>query len=112
MSLTARQWHITFQGAPFLFIGDDLNDSGPITTEEDFREGRVSFAHYYPESMNGIKGGIVKRYNEIIGSSADIVLLWPAHIAPMSIGEVIQALDNMLGGDPNWFTPPNRAHKE
>jgi hypothetical protein len=95
---------ILFQGGPFLFTGDSLDESGAITTEEDFRAGRVSFAHYWPR---GDSDGIVKRYAEEIGKRSDIDVIGRAELEPSSIGEMLEALDNMLGGDPGWFEKPS-----
>ena len=70
---------IEFKGAPFLFIGgESLDESGAITTIEKFRAGQASFAHYWPRHKDG--DGIVKRFNEIIGSRADIQVMGPADV--------------------------------
>ena len=90
---------IEFQGAPFLFIGDSLDESGPITTVEKFKAGQASFAHYWPQPGSN---GIVKRFNELIGVRADIQVIGPAEAIEMTVIEVLECLDNMLGGDPEW----------
>jgi hypothetical protein len=97
--------HVTFKGGPFLFTGNSLEDSGAITTVEDFMQGRVSFAHYRPQPPPGL----VKRYNEVIGTRADLVVIGVAKIPPMNLGDILGALDNMWGGDPNWVQPPKRV---
>ncbi len=94
--------NIKFRGTPFLFIGDSLDESGPITTEDDFRTGRVSSAHYWPHGTSGI----VKRYNDVIGTRQDIEIVGPASVEPLTFDEQIVALDNMLGGDRGWFGKP------
>lgn len=94
--------NVTFKGTPYLFVGRDLNQGGPLTPPEDFKAGRVSFAHYYPVP----DGGIVKRYNDVIGTGADLVVVGPADPPAMDTVDVLLALDNMLGGDPGWFGRP------
>ena len=93
---------IEFQGAPFLFVGDSLNESGPITTVEKFRAGQASFAHYWPLPGGN---GIVKRFNEQLGVRGDIHVIGPAEVIEITVIEVLEALDNMLGGDPEWGRP-------
>ena len=90
---------IEFHGAPFLFISDSLDESGAITTAEKFTAGQASFAHYW---LLAGGNGIVKRFNELIGSRADIQVIGPAEVIEMTIIEALEGLGNMLGGDPKW----------
>ncbi len=90
---------IEFNGAPFLFVGESLDESGAITTLENFKAGLASFAHYYPR---GASDGVIKRYAEIIGARHDITVIGPAGKIEMTLGDIFVALDNMLGGDPDW----------
>lgn len=93
--------NITFKGEPYLFVGDSLEDSGAIATMKAFVAGEVSFAHYYPDGE-----GRVLRYGDQIGTRADLVVLGPAEDPEMTFGDLLGALDNMLGGDPGWDGPP------
>ncbi len=94
--------NITFQGAPFLFVGESLEESAPIATVEHFVNGDVSFAHYWPD---GCGGGVVRRHADIIGTRADIVVVGPAAPIEMTVDEVARALENMLNGvlSGDWF---------
>ena len=92
--------NITFRGAPFLFIGCDLDHSGAITTPEAFKAGEASFGHYYPTD-----GGVVKRYGVTIGTREELAVVGPAPRIAMDPIEVLLAMANMLGGDPAWDFP-------
>ena len=51
---------IIFKGNEYILV------AGGITTKEDFENGRISYAHLYPD-------GIIKRHTEIIGTKDDII---------------------------------------
>ena len=98
--------NITFKGEPYLFVGKSLDDGGALTTPEQFKRGEASYAHFYPAA------NVVQRYHDVIGNRADIVVLGEAEPIPLTLGDMVLALDNMLGGDPAWFPPEEETEEE
>lgn len=85
---------IKFRGEEYLFGGDSLDESGFISKQEDFQNGRVSFAHYFP-------GQGVMRFREQIGRREDIQILGDGE-AEIDFSEVVNnmVLDPKAGGWP------------
>ena len=76
---------IRFQGTDYVLVGT-LAEGGPIALEDDFRRGRVSYAHLYAD-------GNISRYATSIGTRADIEVLGEADVTPADT-----AFEEMLFG--------------
>ena len=77
---------IRFQGQEYI-----LTNGGAITTEENYREGKVSFAHLCSDSN-------IKRYGSVIGTYKDIEFLGKIP----EIKFTAKAVVNLLT-DPSWL---------
>lgn len=78
---------IKFQGVEYLFTSDSLEEGGPLTTIEDYKQGLPSYAHLFPN-------GIVKRYNETIGCLNDITIV--KEIPKVEINDELRFIKNLL----------------
>lgn len=58
---------IKFKGEKYLLVGD-LATGGAIATQDQYDNFRTSYAHLF-------RDGNVRRYNEIIGTLADIKVM-------------------------------------
>lgn len=83
---------ILFKSQEYLLL-----EGGAITTPDDYANWRVSFAHYYVEQ------DAIKRYNEIIGSGADIKVLEELD----DPGPGTKSDDGFM--DSGWFRKPTKA---
>lgn len=55
---------VQFRGVEYVLVGD-LEDGGPIALADDYRTGRCSFAHLYPD-------GHISRFGAAIGTRDDL----------------------------------------
>jgi hypothetical protein len=80
---------ILFDDKEYVFVGGSLNKGGAITTQDDYENGRCSFAHLCED-------GKILRFNSQIGTIDDITI----------IGEVKPnvSINSLLGmfTDPSW----------
>lgn len=89
---------IKFQGQEWLFPHHSLEKGGPICTPKQYAEGIVSYAHLF-------KDGIVRRFNEPIGTIKDIEVLGPAE-DPCT--DPARAIFNLFT-HPSWDEPPETS---
>lgn len=80
---------IMFKGKKYLFGGNSLYDEGFIAKKSDYKNGKTSFAHYYPTGE-----GVISRYSTQIGTRKDIILGKKIDVLPKST-----AFFNLL----EWF---------
>lgn len=76
---------VRFKGKMYVLAGT-LKGGGPIATRDQYRHGRCSFAHLYPN-------GNISRFGETIGTVTDLKVLGPTTV---TIAD--DAVDNMLFG--------------
>ncbi len=88
---------IRFQDTAYLFVGDNLADGGAIALEDDFKAGRCSYAHLYPD-------GCISRFGEHIGNVSDITV--EADAVTVKPDDPVEAIVNCFV-DETW--PFNRA---
>lgn len=73
---------IRFQGEEYLLIGET---NGAIAKEDDYRHGRCSYAHLYPD-------GRILRFREQIGTIDDVEFLDDAkemEVAPDALPNIL-----------------------
>ncbi len=63
--------NIRFHGTDYVLVGDSLEEGGAIATVETYVHGHVSYAHLFPD-------GQILRFQQPIGTKADIDVLGPA----------------------------------
>lgn len=56
---------IRFQEIEYILVGDSLSDGGAIATQEQFENGKCSFAHLWAD-------GNIVRYGQLIGNVGEI----------------------------------------
>lgn len=83
---------IRWMDKEWVVIGN-LEDGGGITTEEDFVDGRASYAHLYPT-------GDINRHGDVIGSVKDIEVIDADYEPEFTLGTLFGMLT-----DPSWNGP-------
>ena len=78
---------VKFQNEEYIMI--DLEDSF-IAIEEQYKNGKVSFAHLYPD-------GSVNRFGKIIGRKEDIEVLEENIVVVENEGAFKNVLDQLFG---------------
>ena len=84
---------IRFQGREFVFVGDELAESGAIATQEAFEAGEVSYAHLAAD-------GTVMRFGDSIGHRDEIEVLGQYDERPSKLRQFINCLSH-----PSWKRP-------
>jgi hypothetical protein len=91
VNMEGDRW-VRFKGTIYVLVGDD-DGSGAIATKEDYENGEVSFAHLMPD-------GRILRYNEQIGTSADLEDLGACdEVIPDPIAHLANFNDPRWGND-------------
>lgn len=79
---------IKLHGVEYILMANSINQSGAITTEEDYSNGECSFAH-----LN--TNGDIVRFREIIGHRSDIKTIGDSKANPTV--NVEQFMNGLLG---------------
>lgn len=80
-------WKIKFKKKEYLLIGDR---EGAITTEQNYREGIVSYAHLRLD-------GRIMRYNSIIGNIKDIEFIEMVNTPEMDSTKILSSMLRLAG---------------
>jgi hypothetical protein len=80
---------IRFQGNEYILVGHLLH--GAIATEEQYKNGRPSYAH-------ACRDGKLRRYGKVIGSVSEIEVVGEVEIETPSLANLIDNIKN----DPDW----------
>jgi hypothetical protein len=84
-------YRIQFQGNEYVTTSPPGGKEGFIATRHQFKNGEVSFAHFYPD-------GKVRQFGQVIGTVEEVKWLGPTTVNPTASGIV----NTLLGeGWPN-----------
>lgn len=89
MEGTASAVRVRLHDAEYLLFGDLATD-GSISTADDFRAGRASFAHLFQD-------GFVRRFGKVIAERADLEVLGEAQVDFDPVETLVGCLT-----DPSW----------
>lgn len=89
---------VQFQGQEYLIVKDPGDCDGPVCTLEQYENGACSFAHAY-----SVGDGVVMRFQEKIGTFADVERLEDAKAPAQGLDAFANILDGIFAG--GWRKP-------